>query len=850
MASRRWRSVAVLVAIIAVLTFANTALGNSWKSSSRAIDSQSGAADLHDEISRASLEYEAARIAPATSVPAGAPGAAWTAANALPRTGGTWSEVTNKPYDSDDPAYRDPVISNSGGGSGLVTGRMTALAVQSNGTVWAGAADGGVWKSTDQGAHWTPTFDNMPSLSVGALAIAPDNSVWVGTGENNTAFENYRGAGVFRTTNGGASWTLVGDNALDGATIGKLAFANGNVFAATSRGLWKHSATDLTASWVKVFDATSFGYQAIPYGLSMVNDVVVRPGTNGQYLVANMSWRNGAAYNGLYVSTDGGNSFARVKAGGAINDGDVGSTALAYSADGSKLYAVVESPFQITHFTQNGGTVLQGVYVSNTGNGDGPWNKIAESSKLAGSGSALPRCCSKGYLPGVQAWYNRFVGVDPLDSDHVYVGLEEVFETTNGGSSWFAVGPYWNFGMPCSANGLDSCPKTTHPDQHAVAFGNGTVYVGNDGGVWRRSTSDTGRVDGWTDLNATLRTLQYYYAGAGAAPGGFGVWGGLQDNGGSLMLPGAATMVSPFGGDGGDVYVDPTDYKKTINEYVYLDMFLTTNAGASDGSTNAWREISPSCGAFTYTPNPCDPNPRFIAPFRADVANGAHWVAGGQYVWDNGGKGWDTTCGATSCDFKIVYNTGAGNSTTAIAVNGTVTYAAWCGPTGCNPRVSSTTGSGFRRGIATNYGGTWHELDLTTAGVPGRYVNSVTVDATDPGTVYAVFGGYSRRWVPTGGTGHIWKSTDGGATWSDISGNLPDAPFDDIVLKGNTMYAASDVGVFTATVGSTTWSRLGTGTGTTTGLPNAAVNDLTFSPNKDYLIAATHGRGIWKIAIP
>jgi len=844
MSFRHPRVLAACLAILALLSFANLALAQGGRSGNRQLQSESRASELEDEVNRASLEYEAARIAPATTVPGGAIRLARAATQQLPVVTGTWSEVTNRPYDSDDPAYRDPVISNSGGGSGLVSGRMTALAIQANGTVWAGAADGGVWKSTNGGTTWTPTFDQMPSLSVGAISIDPANqSVWVGTGENNTAFENYRGAGVFRSTNGGSSWTLVGDDALDGTTIGKLAFdGNGLVFAATSRGLWKHTTTNLSSPWTKVFDAASLGYSAIPYGLSMTNDVVVRPGTNGQYIVANMSWRNGTAYDGFYISTDGGNNFTRAKAGGAVNDADIGSTSFAYSADGSTLYAVVESPFQINHFTQSGGTTLQGVFVSPSGDASGPWNKIAEGRKLATSGSALYNYF-RGFNPGVQAWYNRFIGVDPADKDHVYLGLEEVFETTNGGSNWFAIGPYWNFGLPCSANGLDSCPKTTHPDQHAVAIANGTVYVGNDGGVWKRSTS-IHTVEGWTDLNATLRTLQYYYAGAGRVPGGTGdgVWGGLQDNGASLILPGAATMVSPFGGDGGDVIVDPTSYERAVNEYVDLDMFLTTNAGRSDGTTFAWREISPSCFAFTYTPSPCDPNARFIAPFRADVSSGTHWVAGGQYVWDNQNKGWDTTCGSSACDWKIAYNTGSGNSTTAIAVKGGVTYAAWCGPSGCNPRSSSTTGEGFRRGIATNYGGTWHELDVTS--LPNRYVYSLTVDPADDATVYAVFGGFSRRWIPAGGVGHVFKSTNGGASWTDISGNLPDAPFDDLVLKGATMYAASDIGVFTAPVDSTSWSRLGTG------LPNASVNDLSLAPDGSYLVAATHGRGIWKISIP
>ncbi len=847
MALRHPRAFATFLAIIALLATTGLALGAAGgKSAERSLKSQNDAAILRDELSRSSIEFAAARVAPGTDVPAGAFGAARESALALPIVGGAWSEVTNKKYNSDDPGYRDPVFSNSGGGAGLVTGRMTALAIQ-GGTVWAGAADGGVWKSTDGGATWTPTFDAQASLSVGAISVDPvSQKVWVGTGENNTAFENYRGGGVFVTMDG-ASWTLVGDGStetLDGTTIGKLAFdGNGTVFAASSRGLYKHSATTLSGAWTKVFDATTFGYAAIPYGLSLVNDVVVRPGTSGQYIATNMAWRNGTAYDGFYVSTDGGSTFARVKAGGAINDGDLGRASLAYSSDGAKLYAVVESPFQINHFTQNGGTVLQGVFVSNTGDASGPWNKIAESSKLAGSGSALPRCCSKGYLPGVQAWYNQFIGVDPADSNHVYLGLEEVFETTNGGSGWNAIGPYWNFGMPCSSGGLDACPKTTHPDQHAVAFANGTVYVGNDGGVWSRSTANH-EVAGWNDLNATLRTLQYYYAGAGKVAGGDAVWGGLQDNGESLISPATPTaMVSPFGGDGGDTLVDPNNGDRVVVEYVDLDMALTTNAGRSDGSAVVWNEISPSCFAFTYTPSPCDPNARFIAPFRADTGNIDHWVAGGQFVWDNQTKGWDTRCGASSCDWKIVYNTGAGHSTTAIAVNGGTTYAAWCGPVGCNPRQAQAGSAGFSRGIATNYGGTWHELDAS--GLPNRYVYALTVDPANASHVYAVFGGFSRRWIPTAGTGHVFETTNAGASWTDISGLLPDAPGDDLVLAGGKLYLATDVGVFVASAATpSTWSRFGTG------LPNASVNDLSLAPDGSYLIAATHGRGIWKISIP
>jgi hypothetical protein len=467
---------------------------------------------------------------------------------------------------------------------------------------------------------------------------------------------------------------------------------------------------------------------------------------------------------------------------------------------------------------------------------------VAEWRNLQNNTGSALGVNMKGYHPGVQAWYNQFLAVDPANAQHVFLGLEEVFESTDGGATWRAAGPYWNFTLPCAAGGLDSCPRTTHPDQHAVAFGNGNVYVGNDGGVYGRGLNSSSPFD---SLNVGLRTLQYYYADAGPVAGGDAIWGGLQDNGESLLLPGAGgNMVSPFGGDGGDTLVDHTDGNKAVVEYVGLDMALTTNGGRSDGTpgSNAFREISPSCFAFTYTPSPCDPGARFIAPFEPDAANPSHWVAGGQYVWDNEGKGWNTTCGATACDWKIQYNTGAGHSITAIGVNG-VTYVAWCGP--CNSAA-------FTRGIATNYGGAWHALNLP-ASFPNRFIQAITVDPANAAHAYVVFNGFSRRWTNTfsAGEGHVYETTNGGATWADVSGNLPDAPGDDLVIVKkatgpDTLVEASDIGVFVANAGAgagTTWSRLGT-------LPNASVSDLQLSPDGSYLIAATHGRGLWKIATP
>lgn len=789
----------------------------------------SGDAEGQFEALEAADQYAEARTAPGGTVLPGAFSGAYAQAALLPVSGGAWGELTTKKYDSDAANYRDPVWSNSGGGSGLVGGRMTALAIDGS-TIWAGAADGGVWRSTNGGATWTPTTDDAPSLSIGSLAVAPDHSVWAGTGEANTSSDAYAGTGVLRSGDNGATWDRVGGAELQGTVIGRIVFDNGYALAATSQGLYRHSATDLSGPWTAVLKPAGCA-SGTTLGTTFVSDVAVRPGTGGQTVTAVIGWRGGGPCNGFYSSSDGGRTFTGpLTLNGSINDKDIGRTTIAYSGDGSLLYALVQSVQQFYHPSAlQGGTELAGVFVSPTADPAGQWNKIADAGKLAGNDSALQS--SRGYAPGVQGWYNQFLAVDPADPQHLYVGLEEVYETANGGSSWTTIGPYWNFGLPCYLKGGPSaCPPTTHSDQHAIAIGNGTVYVGNDGGVYHRPLRNA---TGWTDDNATLRTLQYYFAGSGKGAGGETWWGGLQDNGTSLLSPTLSTMVSPFGGDGGDIYVDPTDANKAVVEYVDLDMAKTTNGGVSDGSTPAFQEITPSCFAYTYSPSPCDPSPRFIAPFRADLANASHWVAGGRYVWDNQGKGWATSCSSSACDWKIAYDTGAGHSITALAVNG-VTYAGWCGP--CN--------APFSGGIATNYGGTWHAVSMPV----NRFVSALTVDPANPAHVYAVYNGFSRRWVDgNAGDGHVFESTDGGATWTNVSGNLPDAPATDLLLVNGQLVVATDIGVFTAPAGggtTTSWSRFGSG------LPNASTNDLSLTSDGATITAATHGRGLWTIAAP
>ncbi len=807
-------------------------------------------------------------------VPPGAYRDAFAAMKDLPRTSGAWNEVTDVAYDSDDLRYRDP-NGNSTGGHGIVSGRIVALATGSSGAIYAGAANGGVFRSaTAAGTTWVPISDDLPTLSVGDLAVKPGtDELWLATGEANTGGTSYAGDGVYRRV--GSDWVHVGGEALSGTIINKLHFdGTGQVYAATSRGLWRTSAAG-TAAWerVLVLNQTALGLDNDTNAVyaNIVNDVITRPGKPGVLVAA--GWRsstNHAYYgNGFYYSATGApGSFTRINPSGAINPKEIGNTTFAYSADGSRLYAVIQSTTaMVAAGNRAASTVLAGVFVSRNGSLQGPWSRIADSTNLASRGSALKQSIGgKGYGPGVQAWYNQFLAVDPTDPNHVYLGLEEVYETRDGGGSWTAAGPYWNFYFPCwSADpARNTCPGTTHPDQHDVLFAGDTLLVANDGGVYSRPSASeainaNGNATDWKSLNTTLRSLQYYAAAVGTDPryGGVVLSGGLQDNGGSILrgvrpngsttdpgdaaaypahasFPGSTpqttgVMGSNFGGDGGDVIVNPDNGCQIVQEYVFLSMSKTENCGESEGTTPATVPIAP-----------LDAAPRFIAPMEADSTNPRHWVAAGNTVWTYA-NGFDITSGrdwVKAFDLGLAAD-GRYNSTTALASANDVIYAGYCSQ--CNNK-------GFTRGLARvekDVDGSWVGTKVAATGLPNRFLSGVWVDPANGQHVVVAVNGFNRRFsAGPEGLGHLFESTNGGASFTRVDGNLPDVPADDVILTdgGTTAYVATDLGVVKGTrsgaSGGFTFARLGGN------LPAATVMDLSIGVD-GVLYAATHSRGIW-----
>jgi hypothetical protein len=885
------------------------------------VDEAGGAGGETKEITSALAQFNDARNAPGFALQGGY-SAAVDHVHAMATTGGTWQEVTNVPYNSDDRRYRD-YYANTTAGSGFVTGRVQALAAGGDYLFAAGATGGVYRKDVAHDGPWTPISDvdgGVPALSSGALAYDESkDELWYATGDGSTGATTYTGDGVWVADHASTSphWVHLADgeaapgqtgarkNLFDGAVIQQIRFdkAGDYAYAPSSFGLWRHS-TDLSSdtSWEPVFvpspDAlpgeTATGTHSTD---NYVTDVAVDPG-NPDHVVVAYGWVAGGKDNGWYDgrrNADGTWTFTKSNVTGSINPKDIGRTTFAWGR--KKLYALVHNPDHAARGISY--SELGGVYVSNSGSVAGPWAKIADSQKLAQSGSALDPTVkgagpvAAGYQPGVQAWYNQFLAVDPADDAHVFMGLEEVFETRNAGARWTTPGPYWNFFFPCWGSKPDEdqagCSTTTHADQHAVAVANGRVYVGNDGGVYSRpvagSADSAGHATDWASLSGpasgTPDFLQYYSVGVGKVdpgkaasimgtrtydPSGVIVNGGIQDNGGSILFTGRTTeqtMGSNFGGDGGDVLVDPNDGCRIVQEYVDLAMRVTNVCAAASGMDS----FTDSSKAHTRSIKPPETTARFTAPFAADHQDIDDWVAGGRHVWLNT-KGFNIASGD---DWQVLADLGdnaAGNAprtATAVASDGGDALVPFCGS--CNPGSAFESGYAFGRADAkalddgsANHGWTVVTTedakvvgeDGSTSPLPNRMISGAEVYHDSTGQVHYLlaFNGFSRHWVegPGAGIGHLFESTDG-LTWRDIStgtsaaSSLPDVPANTVKYLGDGRIAlGTDLGVFVRDAAGD-WSRLGSD------LPSTVVTDLEPGPQgDDSLYAATYGRGIWKLS--
>ena len=808
-----------------------------------------------------------------------------------------WVNVGPRPLHVTDATY-DP----SQLGWTTVDGRVTSLAIdprdKSGNTVYAGAAAGGVWRTTDGGDHWTPVSDALPTLSVGALAVDPSSgAVLVGTGEGNTNSDSYLGDGVYRSTTGTGGWvrsTGVPSNVV----ITHIEISGTHVYVSTSAGVFR--STDSGKTFAKVSLPTNAANTAPAtqaYG-SFANDVRVRPGTPTE-VTASVGWRSGGAPSpGLYRSTDDGVTWHKLATTGlginpvdGISNDPLGRISLSYNPDGTALWAVVQdpaklnkdnNPINLTTPTTTPPTTLNGIYRSPDDGATwllkGSYHTFENPATNPGSAEQVLGTALSG--PGIQAWYNNYVLVDPAGENRVLVGLEEIYMTTAGATlpageaTWKTVGRYWNNCAGLVATEPLGCPPvpnvytgtTTHPDQHAAAAivlpsGATRFYVGNDGGVYRQDTSsDPSNVgglssDGWVSRNDTFSISQPY---AATMSGDGTIVAGLQDNGEAKILPsGRADMI--YGGDGFDTAIDPENSQRIYEEYALGQIRRSADGGKT------WTTIEPDEAT----------GPRFSTPFEMDPKDSNHLVYGAAQVWETShAANTDTTSGSPNwirvfnldATAAAVDNIGLCRTastpgcptpdiaTTAIDTYGSATYAAFCkGACNITTADAGLDPSLFSGGVATNVKTGCARAAATPAcwhvaagiGLPKRFIQGIEIDQADPKTVYVAVSAYSRHFTVVGQPqGSIFVSHDGGNHFTDISGNLPKTFGEDVQDLGDRIVAATDAGVFAASkTHPTVWVPFGTN------LPAVPAYDLSLNPQRTKLVLASHGRGIYVLGV-
>jgi photosystem II stability/assembly factor-like uncharacterized protein len=637
------------------------------------------------------------------------------------------------------------------------SGRITTIAVHPNDrtTIYIGAAQGGVWKTTDGGTSWTPLTDGQCSLAMGDIAIDPTNPniVYAGTGEENFSGDSYYGCGVLRSADGGSSWTRLGASVFNGDTISKILIdpatagttTNTTLLVTSENGVYR--STDSGSSWTHVMVGTA-------------TDGVRNPSNSEIIYVGFLP--EGPIYRGIYKSTNGGQSWSKLSNG--LPTDNVGRISLAIAPSSpSVLYASIAN--------------------ISTGELLGIWKTVNAGASWSGLPASDASC-------GQQCWYDMVMAVDPGDSNTVHFGGFSLYLSTDGGSTFQDEGP-------------------DHPDQHAIAFQRGNILipaailVGNDGGIYRKPVGGS-----WQAINNNL-TITQFYPGLALHPTNPSIaLGGSQDNG-VLYYSGSTIWKETLGGDGGFSAIDYNTPTIAYTEAEWIPGSFIGGPYYTDNLTNGiWSKFDYDIKADDYASfipplvmSPSDPQRLYFGTNRVYKTIGGVWRAVSDDLTNGGG--YITTIAEAKSDPQVVY---AGTS---------------------DGRVQ----------ISPDGGGTWV---LVSNGLPDRHITHIAVNPTFPSNAFITVSGFD--------TGHVFKTVSRGVEWQDISGNLPNIPVNAIVLDpgapSRNLMIGSDLGVFQTTDGGYTWTPINFG------LPNVAVFDLVYNQNDGVLMAATHGRGVWQAVRP
>jgi hypothetical protein len=706
-------------------------------------------------------------------------------------------------------------------GPGNVGGRTRVLLIDPRQprTMYAAAAAGGVWKSTDGGASWHPLSDLIANLGVNALALDPasSNVLYAGTGEGFFNIDGLRGAGIFKSADGGATWARLAATATEDFyyvnDIAVSARDHNRVYAATDTGVFR--SLNGGATWSQIYTSSVLGgCLDLALRTDLPNDVLFAScGTFEQASVV----RNATAQTGTAWTT-------------VLKDAGMGRTSLAIAPSNQGVIYALATSNKPGDFDQG----LHGVFRSV--NGGTTWtaqvrnNSPRKLDRLLLSNPVIASLVECGFGSDNfffnQGWYDNVIAVDPKDPNRVWAGGVDLFRSDDGGKSWGLASYWW------ATDPSGNAPSYAHADQHAIAFHpryNGTtiktMFVGNDGGLFKTTDARAATARGtdavcdptvtpfaWTPLNNGYAVTQFY--NGAAYPDGSSYFGGTQDNGTVRGTDGegANAWSEVLGGDGGFVAVDPGD-----TDTLYAENTGLSIAKSIDGGAN-WGRVS---GGIDFTEDFL-----FIVPFAMDPSNPKNLWLGGNSLWrtTDGADGWSKASTiAAGLRYPIV---------TAVTV-----------AAGDSNKVLAGTVEGFilRNDAALSADGTtrWRRNQPEFG-----YVSSVTVDPTDKNIAYATYS--------TFGAVHVWKSVNGGTNWTPLPGSgdgvLPDVPAQSVVVDPahpTHLYVGTDLGVFSSLDGGAHWLV------ENTGFANVATESLSIVTvgGKRYLYAFTHGRGAWRVEL-
>ncbi|MBI4261336.1 MAG: hypothetical protein HY658_12310 [Actinobacteria bacterium] len=693
-----------------------------------------------------------------------------------------------------------------------VGGRVRALVVDPHDTdvLYAGGVAGGVWKSIDAGASWEPLTETFSNIGVSSIAIDPHDPdvLYVGTGEhwsNRYDAAPFNGVGIMKTTDGGSTWRLLR------ATTGNPDFrvvhdilisaTDPNVlYAGTTAGVAR--SLDGGRTWQTVLRASSG---------TGCGDLAIRTDRSPDVVLASCA---DSYPDGVYRSEDGGASWTKVidsvngERGGlasisfAPSDQDIAYASVARTADSPRGSAGTLALLR----SEDGGRTWS---VRNSGTP--PW---------------------LSYCPDTegQGFYANAIAVDPTDPDRIWLGGIDAFRSDDGGRT-VTIAAYWWLTQPPPSPAM-------HADHHAIVFDPGydgttnrTVYFATDGGVFRTRDDrarlsnpecDPSRIQTLAQLNDVVYeplndglSITQFWAGTVSDDGTI-LMGGTQDNGTWIRPRGAGPSGWRWaiGGDGFDVAIAPA------NDLFYGEIYGSWGIRimrSSTGGFGSFEEIT----ASEFGPPALDDTGLFFTPFVMDPGDPQTLWTGGHYMWRSRDGG-DVWVAASERLTGGGYSGPEGVSAIAIAPSDTdVVYA------------GSSGGALFVTTNASASPPSWSRLSQQRG-----YITSIAIHPGDPRTAYVTVGWFD---VP-----HVLKTTDGGATWSDIGGHIPNVPVSAVAinpLDPRMVFVGTDAGLFESPNGGRTWFPANGN------LASTIVSDLVFRKGTSELYLFTHGRGAFRVDV-